>query len=269
MAETPILAITAKFPELLLAKRTSACQNKWANFTQCYLINLMRKESWRMPDQMPFGTNDFANNPEPRCPCILLLDTSGSMNGEPINQLNLGVSTFKDAIMADSLASKRVETAVVLFGNGNVHVASDFSTVDMFNPPTITAGGDTPMGAGILQGIELLKQRKEQYKSNGISFFRPWIFLITDGAPTDEWQHAAAQVKQGEDSHAFVFFVVGVEGANFEILKQISVAREPLKLTGLRFQALFAWLSQSLKSVSRSSPGDSVPLASPSGWASV
>ena len=229
----------------------------------------MQKGRLTMAEQVPFGTNDFGDNPEPRCPCVLLLDNSGSMNGEPIAQLNMGVQTYKDAIVADSLARKRVETAIVLFGGGNVQVASDFATVDEFNPPVITAGGDTPMGAAILQAIDMVKQRKGQIKANGLKCYQPWIFLITDGAPTDEWHMAAAQVTQGVQSKDFAFFAVGVEGANFDILKQISVAREPLKMTGLRFQALFAWLSQSLKSVSRSKPGETVPLSSPQGWASV
>ena len=41
-----------------------------------------------MSEQITFATSDFASNPEPRCPCILLLDVSGSMNGRPINELN-------------------------------------------------------------------------------------------------------------------------------------------------------------------------------------
>ena len=60
-------------------------------------------------EQIPFGGAEFAENPEPRCPCLLLLDTSGSMNGTPIQDLNAGLSTFRDAIAADSLALKRVE----------------------------------------------------------------------------------------------------------------------------------------------------------------
>ena len=125
------------------------------------------------------------------------------------------------------------------------------------------------MGAAILQAIDMVKRRKEEYKTNGIGYFRPWIFLFTDGSPTDDWALAAVQVKKGSDGQEFVFFAVGVEGANFEILKQIAGSREPLKLTGLRFQELFAWLSKSLKQVSRSKPGDTVPLPSPQGWASV
>jgi len=75
-------------------------------------------------------------------------------------------------------------------------------------------------------------------------------------------------VREGEASKAFAFFAIGVRGANMETLKQISV-REPLMLDGLRFRELFSWLSSSLRSVSRSTPGTEVPLQPPTGWASV
>jgi uncharacterized protein YegL len=220
-------------------------------------------------DQTPFGGAEFAENPEPRCPCLLLIDTSGSMSGSPIQELNGGLATFKDAIAADGMALKRVEVAIVSFGP--VQVQSDFQTVDTFLPPTLVASGDTPMGAAIEKGLAMLEDRKQTYKTNGISYYRPWIFLITDGGPTDAWKTAAERVHQGEHEKKFSFFGVGVEGANFEILKQIAL-REPLKLKGLRFQDLFIWLSNSLGAVSRSSTGDQVPLsnpATPEGWATV
>ena len=60
---------------------------------------------------------EFAENPEPRCPCVLLLDTSGSMQGEPIKALNEGLKTFRDTLIKDPLASRRVEVAVISFNN--------------------------------------------------------------------------------------------------------------------------------------------------------
>ena len=75
-------------------------------------------------EQQPFGTVSFADNPEPRCPCLLLLDTSGSMSGRPISELNAGLQAFQSELQADSLAMKRVEVALITFGRLELSMSS-------------------------------------------------------------------------------------------------------------------------------------------------
>jgi len=188
------------------------------------------------------------------------------MNGRPLDELNAGLTIFRDELSADALAMKRVEVGIVTFGP--VKVEAPFTSASTFYPTTLQAQGDTPMGAAIKQAIDMVEDRKRVYRDNGISYYRPWVFLITDGAPTDSWQAAAAVVREGEASKKFAFFAIGVQGANMDILRQISV-REPLSLDGLKFRELFSWLSSSLRSVSKSTPGTEVPLEAPKGWASV
>jgi len=246
---------------------------------------------------------EFADNPEPRCPVVLVMDTSGSMSGAPILELNEGLRAFATALQADRLASLRVEVAVVAFG-GKVRTldvrGSDLSpakeivvfnpmglavrkptrevpfdarqafvTVDQFEPPVLEANGGTPMGEAVQRSLALLRERKEIYKQNGLDYFRPWMFLITDGKPTDKgWEAAAELVKHDELRRGVIFFGVGVEKADMRVLSRFSDERPPLKLKGLAFGDLFVWLSKSLSAIAHSRPGEQTPLP-PVIWGSV
>jgi uncharacterized protein YegL len=189
------------------------------------------------------------------------------MEGFPIAALNEGLRAFSEDIRGDVLARHRAEIAVVTFG-GAVSTAQDFVSAGAFAPPVLTAGGDTPMGAGILRAIDLIEQRKREYREFGIEYYRPWILLISDGAPTDDWQLAAERVHAAEAANELAFFPIGVEGANIEILDRISV-RSPLTLTGLRFMELMIWLSRSQQVVSAGRLDEQAPLPAVDGWASA
>jgi uncharacterized protein YegL len=227
-----------------------------------------------MSDQIPFIEVEFVDNPEPRCPCILLLDTSGSMQGAPVQALNQGVELFAQELNGDRLAGKRVEVAVVSFGQA-VQTVQDFVSPTAFVPPRFEAAGNTPMGEAVVQACGLLEERKQKYKAAGISYFRPWIFLITDGAPTDYnthyWRTAVDLVREGEASKKLLFFGIAVHDADRGKLNELCPANRPaVKLKGLSFSELFTWLSSSLKSVSSANPGASgLALPPPSGWASI
>lgn len=216
--------------------------------------------------KLDYENIEFADNPEPRCPCVLLLDTSGSMSGQPISELNSAINIFEEELKKDKLAALRVEIAIVTFGP--VNLKQDFVTASQFSAPMLQTTGATPTGEAISFALDRIEDRKKSYKSNGIAYYRPWIIMITDGAPTDYWQTAATRIHEAEANKKVAFFAVGVEGADIGVLKQIA-SRTPLKLKGLSFKDMFVWLSSSLTSVSHSRPGDEVTLQTPTGWGEV
>jgi uncharacterized protein YegL len=192
------------------------------------------------------------------------------MQGAPIAALNEGLRTFKETLTQDPLAARRVEVAVVTF-DSEVKVVQDFITADQFEPPALTAQGLTHMGAAIHKALEMVQARKTQYRANGVAYYRPWVFMITDGAPQGETDFVIEQARQRiqaeEASKHVAFFAVGVEGADMTRLTQL-VVRTPVKLIGLNFAEMFVWLSASMQAISQSNPDDQVALPPP-GWGTV
>ncbi len=225
----------------------------------------------QLSSQNAFSGVEFAENPEPRVPCVLILDTSTSMQGPRIDELNKGLQTYKQELIDDPLAAKRVEVAIVTFG-GRVTRLAEFTTAPDFDPPKLQVIGGTPMGEAITVALDMIEERKASYREHGIAYYRPWAFLITDGEPNDHWKPVVGRVQRGEEKKAFCFFAVGVEGANMEVLEEICV-RKPLWLQGTKFAEMFSWLSNSQQAVSRSSPGEEVqlsdPTSGPTGWAQI
>ena len=129
---------------------------------------------------------------EPKQPLLLLVDVSGSMTPR-ITRLASGLRILKEEILKDDVARRRVEVAIMAFGGSNdesgVKLVQDFVPVEKLDVDYVSGllipGGLTPMGHALLKAIETVERRKQQYKEQGINYYRPWIWLITDGYPTD------------------------------------------------------------------------------------
>lgn len=125
-------------------------------------MSQFKQKSYTPPQ---FSVAEFANNPEPRCPCLLLLDTSASMSGAPIAELNAGLANFQSELLADPLACRRVDVSIITFGP--VAVVSTFEAAETFQAPQLYAEGDTPLGSAIARAIACVDARKQAYRENG------------------------------------------------------------------------------------------------------
>lgn len=206
---------------------------------------------------------DYANsnfldvsNPAPRCPVILLLDTSSSMSGAPINELNKGVRQFLAETRSDEAAGMSVELEVITFDSRVSRVIPFKSISNVKSLPTFRTNGMTCMGGALRMATDDLKERRNLYRRIGIASYRPWVVLMTDGGPNDEWQEAARQMRQlGERGRIqYIGIEIGHEADHQTMCQILPQNPGPVRLQGLKFKQFFRWLTDSLRSVSHSTP---------------
>lgn len=187
---------------------------------------------------------------EPHMACALLLDTSGSMYGDAIDSLNRAINDFKEQTSMDELAQKRVDIAIIEF-NDTARVVQDFTPLSQMQPVTLSASGCTAMGAGINLAIDKVKERNRFYNSMGTPCFKPWIFMITDGAPTDDIESARQRIidEESKGTHGKLkFWAIGVPGYSKETLT--SLTKRCIALNEANFNGIFNWLSESMVTIS-------------------
>jgi uncharacterized protein YegL len=233
-----------------------------------------------------FNARVNPDNPTPRIACVLLLDTSGSMFGEPIDHLNEGLKKFSEYILEDPVARKSAELLVISFG-GQVYEDPNFVEAQHFKPPTLVASGSTPIAQAIVKALDALTQQKALYRREGIEYFRPWLIVMSDGAPTDaqtEVDAAVAALDEAQRRKGVTVFPIGIgPQADMAFLSRLGAEAKPAKRDALHltnFDGFFQWLKESLTAVSNSGQHGSSdtaiaqteslgqnPLPSPAGWA--
>lgn len=98
---------------------------------------------------------EFTDNTNQRTPCVLLLDASGSMAGEPMAQLNAGLEIFAQELKNDELAALRVQVTVISVGGyDDVQILQPWTDAVDLQPPVIQASGMTPLGKGMDVALE-------------------------------------------------------------------------------------------------------------------
>jgi uncharacterized protein YegL len=207
-------------------------------------------------------------NYEQKSVCCFVVDVSGSMAGNPIDELNQGLQEFHRDIQGNSTTANRLEVAVVEFSD-SVDTIVQPSLADAFSMPQLSTKGSTKLVDGVREAIRLVESRKSWYKQTGQPYLRPWIILITDGAP-DSGQDViglAQEIQNGVAGKKFVFLAIGVQNANMNVLRQISSPdMPPALLQGLKFSEFFKWVSASMSVVASSKDGDKVNLPNPADW---
>ena len=186
---------------------------------------------------------------------VLLVDTSGSMEGYPIEELNRGINRFKEQVCKDSDTQKILDVAVVEY-NDNANLVQDFVPVSYMDNIQLTAGGRTYMSDAIRMAVDMVADRSRFYYRSGTAPYKPWIMLLSDGYNMDDVSDVANEIRQLEATDKLKFFCVGV-GDEYDSNTLHRLAGEKvMKLKDYDFSQLFDWIYKSMRSISVSSPGE-------------
>ncbi len=209
---------------------------------------------------------DLTPSPTTFLPVVVVVDTSGSMEGAPIRELAAGIEQFFRDVDADEDAREACEIAIVEVG-GEARVVRGFAPARDGARVCLDAGGVTPMGEGVTLAVELLERRKRDYSASGLRYFQPWLVILTDGKPTDPTTAAEARVAELVKARKLTVFPVATgPDADLARLEALAGGVKPARLAGLAFRELFRWLSASMSVVSRSRAGTGVALPSSFAW---
>jgi uncharacterized protein YegL len=179
-----------------------------------------------------------------RLPVYLLLDVSGSMSGDPIESVRQGVKTLLGELKGDPQALETVWISVITFGS-TAQKAVPLTELLAVPEPVLAEGGSTALGAALRLLMESMRQDVRRTTARQKGDWKPLVFLMTDGAPTDDWEDSADELKRAGAGN--VIALAAGHHADAARLKRITDT--VLRMADLQpgaMQAFFEWVSSSV-----------------------
>ena len=179
-----------------------------------------------------------------KLPVYLVLDTSGSMMGEPIAAVETGVQTLVSALRQDPYALETAFLSVITF-DSSARQVTPLTELTAFQPPSIQANGTTALGDALSLLAKKIDSEVTKTSADVKGDWKPLVFIMTDGGPTDNWQNGLAEFRKCKTG--MVVACAAGQGADTNVLKQITECVVQLDTAdSSTIKAFFKWVSASV-----------------------
>lgn len=184
-----------------------------------------------------------------RLPVYLLLDTSGSMSGEPIEAVKNGVQVLVSTLRQDPYALETAYLSIISF-DSQARQLVPLTELAAFQLPTLAATGMTALGGALALLAQRIETEVAKTTADQKGDWKPLVFLMTDGSPTDSWQQGFAKLKQV--GTGIIVACAAGPAADTKVLQQITETVVRLDTTdSATIKAFFKWVSASVSTGSR------------------
>ena len=203
---------------------------------------------------------DFIDNTANRVPICIVVDTSFSMYiDNRIGHVNTGIANFIKNSAEDEYAVDSLDLCIIAFSGDDAVVVHPFTNVSKLNDnfAPLTANGQTPLGKAVELGLSQIDEVLKQYSAQGITVFKPWLIIMSDGEATDDVRKIARTVREQQENRRIKVKCIDMgNGEGRGDLDKFTLDGEVDTIQSFQIEDFFMMLSRSAVALSTSTPGE-------------
>lgn len=210
--------------------------------------------------QERLSSADLIQNSANRVPVCLCVDASYSMlRDKRMEHVNNGIRSFIQNSADDAYVCDSIDLCIITFSGRGVQVVQDFANVKSIAGQfqDITPNGGTPLAKAVRFALDKIERQRDSYEAYGITSYRPWLILMSDGAADDDVSAVAREVRRLQQNRQLKVKCIGMgTGEECRDLAAFSLSGRVDNCGALEIENFFDFLSRSAAGLSQAQPGE-------------
>lgn len=194
------------------------------------------------------------DNFEQKCLCVFVIDTYGLKNDIVMDEVSSGIRRILDDLESDETSRNRIEVSFISYDCllDDIRIIQDPVPIShAIIPPLISTNDYASIIKAVYMAMDVVEKRKEWYKITGIPYYRPWIFLISNGLGllSCNFDEIAGRIRQDAHNKRYAFLSIYTKDAEVSLLQEIGMDTPIMSLDSFNIKDCFQWFSSSMSEI--------------------